>query len=599
VWLVLGLALAGCDEVPPRVEISFTPSPREPLTPPTTGSPRVEPRPEGRFAVDREVFPAEERASIESLALGDCDGDGLLDAVTLGARARLRVYAGRGGGRFEALPGEVSGGPARAGTFADLDRDGVDDLVLADGAVRVLRGLGGCRFDAPRELAPVRPGDAVQVAVADVNLDGLADLSVTLQHVLRAPHRLLVARGDGGFDEFNPTPKPFAPERRPQPEFEGFGMCYVDVDDDGAQDLFAMVDQSQSWFSWGERAGELGQTRDEAVTPVFARGDPMAVSPLDFDRDGRLDWFITGTFNRSVLFWHRGGRAIFDVAEGAGVGGVGDDFAWGSYSFDADLDGWPDLLVSRVGPTTPPPQRPVLGPLDVFLNRHDGTFAEVGDAVLGLRLRARPLLCGPASPRGEVACFAMDLDGPVLLRDELRARGRQAVVRLRGTVSSPDAAGARVSVEGASPPQVWAAGAQCPFGGEHARHFQLPLGDAASARVTVTWPSGVVQRGVEVRADAITVVTEPEAVTLSARVLPADGRATAEVVVDPRAVGASRVALSLEGPARWAGEATTDDAGRVRRALVAPTERGEARVTVTLDGVALRARPRVLFDRPR
>jgi hypothetical protein len=37
-----------------------------------------------------------------------------------------------------------------SGTFADLDGDGMQDLVLSGGVVFVLRGHGDCTFDAPR-----------------------------------------------------------------------------------------------------------------------------------------------------------------------------------------------------------------------------------------------------------------------------------------------------------------------------------------------------------------------------------------------------------------------------------------------------------------
>lgn len=86
---------------------------------------------------------------------------------------------------------------------------------------------------------------------------------------------------------------------------------------------------------------------------------------------------------------------------------------------------------------------------------------------------------------------------------------------------------------------------------------------------------------------------------LAARVLEADGVATAEVVVDPRPVGARRVELTLQGAGSWAGAATTDAHGRVHRTLRAPATPGEARVTVALDGVVLRVRPRMMFRAAR
>jgi hypothetical protein len=590
------VALAGCDTVPDLYAGPPVP-PAPPL--PIPGRVRVVPRPEGRFAVDRAVFPEKERSAIQAVALGDCNGDGALDVVTLGKMARINLYVGRGGGAFEPI---VSGLPTtrnyRVGTFVDLDRDGLDDLVLGDSDVAWFRGDGTCHFGPTLTIAAAEEEFAAQVLATDVNLDGLTDLSIVLRNARSAPHRLLVARGDGSFEGLAPPPTPYDPAFRTGPDFFGFGMYYDDLDGDGALDLFGMLDQRQGWFAWGTQPGGLTTRRDEPLTALFASVDPMSLSPLDFDRDGRIDWFVSGINSHSLLLWHQGGRDLRDAGDRAGVGGIGNDFAWGSYSFDADLDGWSDLLVLREGQTPGPNIPPPTGPTDLFLNRRDGTFAAADASVVDLQLRAKSLACGPSSPRGEVVCFALDLGGPVMLVNGLRPRGRQALVRLRGTVSAPDATGARVSIDGATPPQVYVVSGQAPHGGEHARTLQVALGDRDVARVTVRWPSGLVQPGVEVRADAVTTIAEPAAVTLVRRVLPADGAATTEVVVDPGVVGATCVGLSMTGVGTWADRATVEAGGRVRRVLRAPTVPGEARLIVTLDGKALRVRPRVLFTRP-
>ena len=563
--------------------------------PPRTGSLRVEPPVDGAFRATRDVFDAAERAEVVAVALGDCDGDGLLDALALGARGGFALYRGDGAGGFARTDAGLPAWTYPAAVFADVDGDGREDVVAAERTVTVFRNEGGCRFGAPRVVAPLADEVARQLLVTDVNLDGLADFSVTHRNAATSPHRLLVARGDGSYDEYAPRPTPYRPDKRREPTFIGFSMYYEDVDGDGAQDLFGLLDQRQAWFAWGERPGDLGRLRDEALTEALGRADAMGVSPIDFDRDGRVDWFVPGVYGESRLLWHRGGRDLRDVADRADVAGVGDYFAWGSYGFDADLDGWPDLLVLRQGPDASPDAPVTPGPFDLFLNRRDGTFVEVGGRAIGWRLQARGLHCGPLSPRGPVGCFAMDRAGPVFFLDALRPRGRQALLRLRGTVSAFDGTGARVSVEGES--VVWVVGGQSTFGGEHARVLQLPLGDRAEARVTVRWPSGVEQRGVEVRADDLATAVEPEAVVVAPRVIRADGAATAEVTVDPSAAGASRVELALEGDGAWAGEAVTDAEGRVRRVIRAPSAPGEARVAVTLDGVALRVRPRVVFAR--
>lgn len=558
-----------------------------------TGSPRVEPRPEGRFAVARGVF---EGSGLRKVALGDCNGDGRLDAATFGQESSLALYVGREGPRFEqtsdALPQRNSG----AGAFVDLDGDGFDDLVIAGEAVEVLPGLGGCRFGPPVTLAGRGDSFAEQVLVTDANLDGRADLSITQRGSASAPHRLLLARGDGGFDEFTPraTPLPFD---HTEPGYLGFGMFYEDLDGDGAMDLFALIDQHRGWFSWGEAPGEISQSRDDAASDLVATVDPMSVAPLDYDRDGRVEWFVSGVYNRSRLLRVFAPRRLVDGADAAGVAGEGASFAWGSYGFDADLDGWADLLVLREGPDMGPSMPPVPGPVTLFLNRHDGTFAEVGGDVVGVELNAKGLACGPLSSGGPVGCFALDRAGPVMLVDGLRPRGRQALVRLRGTVSAFDATGARVSVDGASPAMVFVAGGQSPNGAEHARVLQVPLGDRASAAVTVRWPSGIEQRGVVLAADQSTLVTEPAAVALSRRAAPADGRATVDVTVDPRLLGGAAVSVELTGAGSWVGDATTDAQGVLHRALRAPSAPGEARVVVRVGAQALRVRPRVVFSR--
>ena len=557
--------------------------------------PRVEPIPEGRFTVARDVLPT---AAVEAVALGDCNDDGLTDVVLIGGgRGPVQVLAGREGNRFEVVPDALPRSFANAVTFADLDGDRRDELILGSNVVSVLRGEGGCHFGPAVAVSAESPEFARQVLVTDANLDGRADLSVAQNRAVSASHRLLLGRGDGTFDEFTPRATHFE-YRSQDPIFTGFSMFYEDVDGDGAMDLFALVDSGQGWFSWGVQPGEIEQSRDDCVGRLLATADAMGVAPIDFDRDGTMDWFIPGVTSRSRLLRPIGGRVVLDVASIAGVDGVGPDFAWGVYSFDADLDGWSDLIVLREGSSDGRDGPVDPGPVDLFLNRHDGTFASVGASVVGLSMRARGLSCGPLSPSGVVGCFAMlDDGGPVFMVNGLRARERQAIVRLRGTVSAFDATGARVSLDGAAPPLVLAYTGQSPFSAEHMRVAQVPLGDRETAAVTVRWPSGIEQRGVTVTAGRVNEIVEPEAVTLSRRVVIADGVSVVEVSVDPTALGGGDVRIEQTGRGAWTGDAAVDGA-RIRRVLRAPSQPGEARIVVSVGGRALRVRPRVIFAPP-
>ena len=69
------------------------------------------------------------------------------------------------------------------------------------------------------------------------------------------------------------------------------------------------------------------------------------------------------------------------------------------------------------------------------------------------------------------------------------------------------------------------------------------------------------------------------------------------------------MSATTRGVLRWSGcvsshavrssDATTDGEGTIHRVIRAPTAPGEGRVVVTVDGRALRVRPRVLFARAR
>jgi hypothetical protein len=176
----------------------------------------------------------------------------------------------------------------------------------------------------------------------------------------------------------------------------------------------------------------------------------------------------------------------------------------------------------------------------------------------------------------------------------VKPAGNWVGVRLRGTVSSPDASGARVSLDGATPPLVVATG-QSPAWGEHARDVLVAIGDRESASVSIEWPSGIVQRAENLAAGTYTTVTETKTLTVSTRVAPADGETIVDVTVDMNAAGAMAASIEREGAGTWVGPATASE-GLLRRQLRAPAQAGSARIEVQLDGVALRVRPRIRFE---
>ncbi len=519
--------------------------------------------------------------------VGDCDGDGRVDYLH-----RAHVFVQRVDGGFTPVLLDDIGG-RKAGTMVDLDGDGHLDLVLAGEEVEWRRGDGACHFGPPQRVADATTGEPSQVLVYDVDQDGLADLTVGRQERTDIAWQLLVARGDGRFEDQLAVPTPTVPHR--EGPYRTFSTYYSDVDGDGTQDVFAAVDNDLGWFAWGVPGDAPKFAQDPEITRTLFPASPMSVSPIDYDRDGAPEYFVSGSFDHSLLFRYRGDRRMEDVAAQAGlshIGGPTDDL-WASLTFDANMDGYQDLLV-----LVAPDDHSGPGRARLLINQRNSTFALAESSVLGVDLHAVSMSCADFAQDGHVSCLARDLNdrGLVMLRNRVEHEGSWVGLRLRGTVSSPDASGARVSLDGAAPPLVVVADGQSPTQGEHDRGVLLAVGHQEVAAVTIDWPSGIRQRVTDLHAGAYATVTEPRAVTVSTRVAPADGHSTVEVMVDPAAVGAAVATIEGGAPGEWAGPPSTDERGCIHRTLRASSVRGSARVVVTLDGVALRVRPRVRFE---
>ena len=142
---------------------------------------------------------------------------------------------------------------------------------------------------------------------------------------------------------------------------------------------------------------ENGATPEKHLIETMAGG----VAVLDYDRDGRLDIYLTngaapGTLRKTdARYWNRlyrnlGGGKFADVTAKAGVSGAGFDI--GVAAADYDNDGYPDLFVAGV-------DRHVL-----YRNRGNGTFEDA---------TANAGLAQPAAQPWAVGAgwFDMDNDG--------------------------------------------------------------------------------------------------------------------------------------------------------------------------------------------
>jgi hypothetical protein len=135
------------------------------------------------------------------------------------------------------------------------------------------------------------------------------------------------------------------------PETMGSGVCAIDYDGDGWQDIFFV--NSKNWPSHGSgnsypalyhnnHDGTFTDVTKEAGLAIEAYGLGCAVG--DYDNDGHDDIYVTA-LGGNHLFRNLGNGKFADVTAKAGVRDNG--FSTGAAWFDYDNDGKLDLFVSH------------------------------------------------------------------------------------------------------------------------------------------------------------------------------------------------------------------------------------------------------------
>ena len=135
------------------------------------------------------------------------------------------------------------------------------------------------------------------------------------------------------------------------PETMGSGVCFIDYNNDGWQDILFV--NSMDWPGHGKHKSSPAlyrNNRDGTFTDVTRQAGldvemyGMGCSVGDFDNDGYDDLYITA-LDHNHLFRNLGNDRFADVTAQAGVGSSG--FSTGAAWFDYDNDGKLDLVVDH------------------------------------------------------------------------------------------------------------------------------------------------------------------------------------------------------------------------------------------------------------
>lgn len=256
--------------------------------------------------------------------------------------------------------------------LADVDGDALPDayFVRQVGPNALWRNAGGGRFEDVTAAAGVAVPDAIGVGASfgDLDNDGDADLVAT---TVRAGTRLFANDGRGGFADVTGSSGLAADAAG-----HGSGIVLFDYDRDGRLDLFVSM---------------VGAYTTDVVRTASRGVDGLALGPGELAFfDGRPDAFSGHLFperaERSRLFRNLGDLRFADVT--ADVGLVADGWSGDAVVLDGNDDGWPDLYVLDMQ-----------GDDDYFENDGGQRFVDRSRAVF------------PRTPWGSMGAKVFDADG--------------------------------------------------------------------------------------------------------------------------------------------------------------------------------------------
>ncbi len=465
-------------------------------------------------------------------AVCDLDGDGHADILIVGQTGttpggRCALYRNNGDGTFKdvtAGSGLEVPGMYMGVAIADIDNDGKPDILLTGyGVVKLFRNLGNCKFqDITRESgleAKSSTAWATSAAFADVDRDGLVDLYIgryivfndkTIQFcdygikascgpIFYDPQlgSLYKNLGHGKF-------KDISREWGLDAKGKCLGVAFADIDNDGWPDLYLANDEMPGDLFMNQKGKKFRNTGTEAGVALSGSGQMQGAMGLDFgdyDRDGKMDLFITTyEFEPKSLYHNTGGGMFGIVSAQTGIGPPTTPFVgFGAKFIDVQNRGWLDIALVNGHIHDNQEKIDKLGhfkqPLQLFMNEDGKTFTDrTREAGPGFTEPAvgRGLAIGDLNDDGLEDIVMTDVEGPVrVLINRSQAHGNWLRIAVEGTKSNRMGIGAKVTVTAGG--QKWIK--EVTTGGSYLSasdprvHFGLGSLTAVD-RIDVQWPSG-------------------------------------------------------------------------------------------------------------
>lgn len=291
------------------------------------------------------------------------------------------------------------------------------------------------------------------------------------------------------------------------PSSYGLGVLVADFNNDSYPDIYVANDSEPSYLFWNKGDGtfvEGGMAAGAATSSDGRTQSGMGVTAGDYNCDGLLDIFKTNFSDDLPNLYRNDGAGFFEeVTLAMGLGLHSHYLGWGCGFFDADNDGWMDLLYVN-GHVYPEIERfkASIGyrqPVILLHNLRGTGFQDVSSlagSALQQRLAARGCAFGDFNNDGAMDVLINPInDLPRLLKCECLNDNNWIKLKLVGTKSNRSAIGARIRCVTGNHQQIDEVRSGGSFLSQNDLRIHFGLGRATRIDLLeISWPSGRVDR---------------------------------------------------------------------------------------------------------
>ena len=441
----------------------------------------------------------------------DFDGDGL-DDITLGTNEDdvIHFYKNTGTG-FVRLNNLIDlQENTKSILWVDYDNDGDKDVFIGayQSPNKLFRNEGEMNFLDVTIQSNLPTADSLNTFGAiwgDYDRDGWLDLyySARINSADQGVHRnrLWKNMADGTFMEVTSFANAGDEGRLP------FCSAFVDMNNDLWPDIYTANDKKKrNTLLLNNANGLFTDISEESGAGIEM--DAMCVAPGDYNNDGRLDIYLSNIATGGKLLTNQSNGdecVVIENAEETMVamsGGIG----WGSVFVDVNNDGWEDLYVSGMLISNDQYSS------QLFVNDGLGAFSEDDFGFVGDTVRSFNNAIGDIDNDGQMEIMVINSAGfnSQLWKAE-KPDDNWLKVNLEGTVSNRDGIGAWISLYTEDNEQTRYTTCGNGFMGQNSENIHFGLADLeAIDSLTVTWPTGHIDRYYDIQASQILKSIEGE-----------------------------------------------------------------------------------------